>query len=117
MVPNNNLENGRCMHSTGFASKFFFLVLGGSVGAAIALLLAPKPGYELRRDIADTANRRYEETLEAANRLKDRTDEYYKATREKGEEVLNVVVDGASVLKQDLVETAAKISGIVGKSA
>jgi len=33
---------------------------GMLVGAAAALILAPKPGAELRTDIADTANRIYQ---------------------------------------------------------
>lgn len=117
MVPENNIENNMCMHPRGVAGKLFFFVLGGCIGAAVALLLAPKAGNELRRDIADAAAKRYDETIEAANELRERTGKYYQATREKGVEVLNLAADGASDVKRDVVETATKISGIVRKSA
>ena len=117
MLREPNFEHNECTHSGGFASRLFFFMLGGSIGAAVALLFAPKRGDELRKDIANEAARRYEETRDAANRLKDRTGEYYEDTREKGEKVLNVVADGAAVVKRDIVDTAEKISGIVRKSA
>jgi gas vesicle protein len=117
MTPQNTIEDNRCAHSMDFAEKLFLLVLGGGIGAAIALLFAPKAGHELRNDIKAEATRQYEETRAAADRLKERADEYYQDTREKGGDVVNVIVDGASDVKRDFVETAAKIGGIVKRSA
>jgi gas vesicle protein len=117
MKSENNIKKARGDDSFGFADKLLLFVLGGAVGAAVALLFAPKPGEELRKNIADQATKRYEETLEVANRLKERTGEYYQTTREKSEEVMNVVASGASEIKHDVIEAARTISGIVGKSA
>ena len=46
------------------------------------------------------AIKRYDETVETANQLKQRTAEYYKAAKETGDEVMNVVVDGAPSRKR-----------------
>lgn len=43
-----------------YAKGFFFgAIIGGAVGAITALLLAPKSGRELRRDIADKSGEIY----------------------------------------------------------
>jgi gas vesicle protein len=92
-------------------------MIGGGIGAAIALLFAPKRGSELRGDIADMAGKRYDETLAAANQLKDRTAEYSKAAKETGSEVLEVVVAGASAVKEEVSKDVEKIGAIVEVSA
>jgi gas vesicle protein len=114
MTENNKYEtdNMKCSgFSTGLGQKLMFFMIGGGIGAAIALLFAPKPGRELRQDIADAAVKGYDETLDAANRAKEQTVEYYKAAKEKGGEVLNVVAEEASALTDELTDDAAKIGG------
>ncbi|HEY1272987.1 MAG TPA: YtxH domain-containing protein [Terriglobales bacterium] len=69
-----------------------FLMIGVGAGALVALLLAPKSGKEMRRDI----RRRYEDTKDAvedfASEAKDRVDDVIErgadlvdAAREKAE--------------------------------
>lgn len=119
MSANNQIENNesRCMNTTGIGTKLMFLMLGGGIGAAIALLFAPKPGKELRQDIADAAVKSYDETLEAATRVKEQTLEYYEAAMEKGSDVLDVVTEEASALRDEVRDDAAKIGGIVRGAA
>ena len=100
-----------------FSQNFMYFIIGGSIGAGIALLFAPKRGSELRADIADVAVRRYDETLEAARDLKRRTADYYEAAKETGNEVLDVVVEGAAMVKQEVAKDVEKIGAIVEDSA
>src|SRR5688572_22643927 len=57
MSANNQIDNNAacCMKASGIGSNLMYLALGGGIGAAIAFLLAPKPGRELRQDIAEAA--------------------------------------------------------------
>ena len=72
MFTNNQIDNNgiRSSNTMGLGDKLIYLVLGGSIGAAIALLFAPKSGRELRQDIADAATRGYDQTVAAADRAK-----------------------------------------------
>jgi gas vesicle protein len=109
---NNNCEN-REVECVGFSrslgTKLLFLMIGGGIGAAIALLFAPKRGGELRGDIADMAGKRYDETVATANQLKRRTAEYYKTAKETGSEVIDVIVAGASAVKEEVGKDVEKI--------
>lgn len=119
-MTNNNNEN-RELSCTGssrhLGQKFTYFMIGGGIGAAIALLFAPKRGSELRGDIADMASKRYDETLATANQLKQRTAEYYKAAKETGSEVLDLVVEGASAVKEEVSKDVEKIGSIVEDTA
>jgi len=83
------------VQQTTHAAKSVFtgLVVGGVVGAATALLFAPRPGQELRSDIRDKAID-----------LRDRTTETVKDTvsqaKSRAYELKENVVDKAGELKQ-----------------
>ena len=49
-----NYDSHAQAHSSGF---IYGVLLGGLVGASLALLFAPKPGAELRTDLADATSR------------------------------------------------------------
>ncbi|MBJ6359812.1 YtxH domain-containing protein [Paenibacillus sp. GCM10012307] len=61
--------------TSGKKTKGYLLAaLAGSIAGAIgALLLAPKSGKELRRDIADGATQVSEKTVQLAGQVKDET--------------------------------------------
>ena len=65
------------------STKLTYLIIGGGIGAVIALLFAPKSGKELREDIADASRKGIEKSKEAAAQLQERAGEYYEAGREK----------------------------------
>ena len=71
---------------TSVSSKLTYLIIGGGIGAVIALLFAPKSGKELRDDIADASRKGLEKGKEAASQLGERAGEYYEAGREKANE-------------------------------
>lgn len=115
-----NYENQEPRRTGSFESagqKLMFFLIGGGIGAAIALLLAPKRGSELRGDIAKVATRQYEATLATANEVKRRTAEYFEAAKQTGGEVLDAVVEGAAAVKEEMSKDAEAIGAIVENSA
>ena len=72
-------------------------IIGGAVGAITALLFAPKPGVELRRDIAEVSTELY-----------DKASEYWKNVESHvGASVQNAVNEGR-IKAQNIVESARK---------
>jgi gas vesicle protein len=118
-MTNDNYKNREeiCSRPHNLGQKLLFFMIGGGIGAALALLLAPKSGTELRGDIADMAVKGYDETMAAANRLKTRSAEVYAVAKETGDEVLDVVTAGASVIKGEVTKDVEKIGAIVEDSA
>lgn len=116
---NNNYENQveECTRFSGkLGQKLMFFAIGGGIGAAVALLFAPKPGRELREDIADLAGKSYDKTLATANEIKHRTAEFYETAKETGDEVLDVVSAGMSAIKNEVASDIEKIGAIVEHS-
>ena len=78
-----NLSNS----NNGFRNGLSYLLIGGGIGAVLALLFAPKSGSDLRGDIADVSRRGYDATLEKATALKDQSAEVIQNVREKADKV------------------------------
>ncbi len=76
-------------------TKLTYLVIGGGIGAVIALLLAPKSGHELRGDIADVTRKGLEKGKESAAHLQERAGEYYEVSREKASELYQTASERA----------------------
>jgi gas vesicle protein len=72
---------------TNVGTKLTYLLIGGGIGAVIALLFAPKSGHELRGDIADVTRKGLEKGRETASQLQERAGEYYEVGREKAAEI------------------------------
>jgi gas vesicle protein len=89
------------------ATKLTFLLIGGGIGAVIALLFAPKSGEELRGDIADATRKGIEKSKEAAAQLQERAGEYYEVTREKAGELYQTAADKAGELSDKAKSAAA----------
>ena len=64
-------------------SGLTYLLIGGGIGAAIALLFAPKPGSELRSQVADVTRKGYDATLEKAASLKEQSAEVLQTVKDK----------------------------------
>jgi gas vesicle protein len=69
------------------STRLTYLLIGGGIGAILALLFAPKSGHELRGDIADATRKGIDRSREAAQQLGDRAGEYYEATRGRAAEL------------------------------
>jgi len=93
--------------SSSAASKLTFLLAGAGIGAVVALLFAPKPGVELREDIADATRKGLEKSKEAAAQLQERAGEYYEATRERAADLYESGLERAGELTEKAKSVAA----------
>ena len=73
------------------------LLIGGAIGAGIALLFAPKKGEELRKELLDKIS-------ELCDKLKDVDEDEVKATIEKK---VNEIKEGINDLDSEKVKKAA----------
>jgi gas vesicle protein len=80
------------------STRLTYLLIGGGIGAVIALLFAPKSGQELRGDIADATRKGIDKSREAAQQVGERAGEYYDATRERATELYSQASEKASEL-------------------
>lgn len=92
------------------STKLTYLLIGGGIGAIIALLFAPKSGQELREDIADATRKGIDRTRDAALYARDRAGEYYEVGRARAGEYYEAGRDRAA----EIYSTA---SGKVGELA
>ena len=97
-------ENERDNTST----KLTYLLIGGGIGAVIALLFAPKSGEELRGDIADATRKGIEKGKETASQLQERAGEYYEVGRERAEEIYQTGREKATELTEKARSAAAR---------
>ncbi len=82
-------------------AQLTYLIIGGAVGAAVALLFAPKSGRELRGDIADATRKGVEGAREKAG-------EYYEVSREKATEFYDTASVKAGEVAGAAREAAAR---------
>ena len=101
--------------SSPFNGLFYFLV-GGSIGASLALLFAPKSGIELRTDISDLTKKGYEETVDLAHQLREQSSEVYNSVKEKTGKVYDLaaskwshLADAAAELPGEILDGEAKL--------
>ncbi len=85
---------------TSAAQKLSYVLIGGGIGAVLALLFAPKSGTELRGDIADVTRKGLEKGKEAAVVAQEKAGEYYEVTRDKASELYSTAQDKAGELTQ-----------------
>lgn len=80
---------------TNATTKLSYLLIGGGIGALLALLFAPKSGHELRGDIADVTRKGIEKGKETATLVGERAGDYYEVTREKAGELYSTAQEKA----------------------
>ncbi len=89
-------------------TKLTYLLIGGGIGAVVALLFAPKSGTELREDIADATRKGLEKSKEAASQLQERAGEYYEVGRERASELYQTAQEKAGELGDKAKGAAAR---------
>ena len=69
------MRNEYDREETSATTKLTYLLIGGGIGAILALLFAPKSGEELRGDIADATRKGIEKGRETAAQLQEKAGE------------------------------------------
>lgn len=95
------------------STRLTYLLIGGGIGAILALLFAPKSGQELRGDIADATRKGIDRSREAAQQLGDRAGEYYEATRTRAGEIYSQAAEKVGEVAQTAREAASRQGGTV----
>ena len=95
------------------STRLTYLLIGGGIGAILALLFAPKSGHELRGDIKDATKKGIDRSREAAQHLTDRAGEYYEATRERAGELYSTAASKVGEVAQTAREAASRQGGTV----
>lgn len=105
-------ETNKCAHST--AHNLTYLLVGGGIGAGLALLFAPKSGGEMRSSIADATRKGYEATALTASDLKVKSTELVEAVKEKAAGLLdsasNKANTGIHVVEEVINKTSQALS-------
>jgi gas vesicle protein len=81
-----------------------YLLIGGGIGATLALLFAPKSGSELRSDISSAATTGYDKARETVGQIRENAGTYYGNVKEK-----------ANHLYQSSTEALKGVAGDVNK--
>lgn len=97
--------------STDVASRLTYLLIGGGIGAIIALLFAPKSGQELRDDIADATRKGIDRSRETAAQIGTKAGEYYEASRDRASELYSAAADRAGNIAESARDVAARKGG------
>ena len=90
------MENDNRGEGSDVSTRLTYLLIGGGIGAILALLFAPKSGTELRGDIADVTRKGIDKSREGARYVGDKAGEYYGAVREKATDWVGTARDTAS---------------------
>ncbi|MCE2502908.1 MAG: YtxH domain-containing protein [Chlorobi bacterium] len=77
------------------------LLTGGALGAALALLYAPKSGRELRADLAEKTNTYVDKTGDAINNASEKARQIVNDGRQRAEHIIEDAREKASSLLSD----------------
>jgi gas vesicle protein len=92
------------------STRLTYLLIGGGIGAVIALLFAPKSGQELRGDIADATRKGIDKSRETAQQIGERAGEYYETTRDRAGELYNQAASKASEVYTQASEKVGEVA-------
>ena len=99
------------------STRLTYLLIGGGIGAVIALLFAPKSGHELRGDLADATRKGIDRSKEAAQQFGDRAGTYYEAGRERAAEYYTQAADKASELYTQAAGKVGEVANTARETA
>ena len=80
-------------------------LIGGAIGAAIALLYAPQSGRETRKDIQRTARRVKNEAVDLVEDTIDRVDDFVDETKDRVTELIDRGVELSGAAKKEIIKT------------
>lgn len=102
----NDEEALRSSSDTEVGTRLAYFLIGGSIGAIVALLFAPKSGHELRGDIADVTRKGIDRTRETATQVGTKAGEYYEVTRDRALDLYTA----ASTRAVDVADVAREVA-------
>jgi gas vesicle protein len=97
--------------SADVGARLTYLLIGGGIGAILALLFAPKSGQELRGDIADATRKGIDRSRETAAQIGTKAGEYYEASRDRASELYSAAADRAGNIADSARDVAARKGG------
>ena len=117
MINSNKYENLSTSNKSAVSVRdgLTFLLVGGGIGAALALLFAPKSGREMRHGIADVSRRGYEITVEKATALKAQSAETLQTVKDKAGAAYNFAATRLNSGGEALAEAVSTTSDAITK--
>jgi gas vesicle protein len=80
-------------------------LIGGAIGAAVALLYAPQSGRETRKDIKRTARRVKNEAVDLVEDTIDMVDDFVDDTKDRVTELIDRGVELSGAAKKEIVKS------------
>ena len=91
----------------GARDGLLYLLIGGGIGATLALLFAPKSGAELRTDISDITRKGYDGSLELAQNIKNQSTEILHTLADKKDQILDLAASKFARVQDQAEDTLA----------
>jgi gas vesicle protein len=80
-------------------------IIGGLVGAVIALLYAPKSGKETRRDISRTVGKVKKEAAEIIGETIESVNRFARDVKERAEDIIEKGAELSEEAKKEIIDT------------
>lgn len=90
-----------------FRNGLLYLLIGGGIGATLALLFAPKSGADLRHDISDITRKGYDGSLELAQNIKNHSTEILHNLADKKDHILDLAASKFARAPEQAAENVA----------
>ena len=94
-------------------TKLSYLLIGGGMGAILALLFAPKAGEELRSDIADATRKGIDKTGEMASQISETAQTVYADSKAKAGEIYDSAKHKMESVANDISKTPENIQDVL----
>lgn len=98
-------ENDNYPSGSGMGNKLTYLLVGGGIGAVLALLFAPKSGTELRGDIADVSRKGLDKSREYGQQLGEKSGVYLDQAKQAAGDVYSRAGDAYTAARDKLSRT------------
>lgn len=95
--------------SAGAGSFLFGALVGGVIGAAAALFLAPKTGSEMRGDFSSQAGQLKDKSIELSSVAKQKATEFTSAAKEKTSDFTSVAKEKTGELTKTIQEQSGQL--------
>lgn len=110
---NNVRLNGRKAGHSGMFGPIAYFLIGGGIGAAVALLFAPKSGSEFRGEIVDVTRKGYDLALEKADELKAKSADAFEFAKEKAVNAYDIAFAKLSAEGEIVSDMVTKTAGTI----